>query len=171
MRLRRLLSSPMVGVRWTPPESRNRTDGLHRSPEIGPEESRPRGDLPAQAGEGSLYCVCPRDAHFHSLAMARRQRVFRHECGATHAPRRVNDCQFALGFESANLRKNRPDASGRYACSLTKCGRSTISRVAEEVGQEGSGLGNRPIKDVRDDSRFCSIARKASNRLIPNDPS
>jgi len=30
---------------------------------------------------------------------------------------RINDCQFALGFESASLRKNRPDASGRYDCS------------------------------------------------------
>jgi hypothetical protein len=26
--------------------------------------------------------------------------AFRRECGATHAPLRVNDCQFAHGFES-----------------------------------------------------------------------
>lgn len=67
-------------------------------PEIGPEESRPRDN------EGSLYCVCSRHAHFHSLGMVHRERVFPHECGATNAPLRVNDCQFALGFESANLR-------------------------------------------------------------------
>jgi hypothetical protein len=57
--------------------------------------------------EKSLYCVCPRGADFHSLAMFQCERVFRHECGATHAPLRVNDCQFALGFASANLSKNR----------------------------------------------------------------
>ena len=49
--------------------------------------------------------------------MVQRGRVFPPECGAADAPLRVNDCQFALGFESANLRKNRPDKSGRYACS------------------------------------------------------
>jgi hypothetical protein len=57
-------------------------------------------------------------ADFHSLAMVQRERVFRHECDATNAPVRVNDCPFALGFGSANLRKNRPDASGRYVCSI-----------------------------------------------------
>jgi hypothetical protein len=31
----------------------------------------------------------------------------RNERGATNAPLRVDDVQFALGFESANLRKNR----------------------------------------------------------------
>jgi hypothetical protein len=41
------------------------------------------------------------------LAMVRRERVFRYERGATHGPTRVKDCQFALGFETANLRKNR----------------------------------------------------------------
>jgi len=51
--------------------------------------------------------------------MVQRERVFRHECGATHAPLRVDDCQFALGFESANLKKNRPDASGRYLAQPT----------------------------------------------------
>jgi hypothetical protein len=35
------------------------------------------------------------DSDFHFLALA-----FRHERGATHAPLRVNDCQFALGLES-----------------------------------------------------------------------
>ena len=39
--------------------------------------------------------------------MVQRERVFRYERGATNAPLRVNDCQFALEFESANLRKNR----------------------------------------------------------------
>jgi hypothetical protein len=73
--------------------------------------------------EGTLYYVCPRGADSHSLAMARRQRVFRHECGAADAPLRINDCQFALGFECANLSKNRPDASGRYACSDLAMGR------------------------------------------------
>jgi hypothetical protein len=37
------------------------------------------------------------------------------ECGGTHAPLRVNDCQFALGFESANLRKNRRPQRRRSA--------------------------------------------------------
>jgi len=32
-----------------------------------------------------------------------RERVFRRERSATHAPLRVNDSQFAFGFESANL--------------------------------------------------------------------
>ena len=54
-------------------------------------------------------------ADFHSLAMVQRERVFRQERGATHGPLRVNDSRFALGFGSANPRKNRPDASGRYA--------------------------------------------------------
>ena len=35
--------------------------------------------------------------------MVQRERVFRHERGATNALLRVDDCQFALGFESANL--------------------------------------------------------------------
>jgi len=41
--------------------------------------------------------------------MVQRERVFRHERGATHAPLRVNTwpAEFALEFESANLRKNR----------------------------------------------------------------
>jgi hypothetical protein len=47
------------------------------------------------------------DADFQSLAMVQRERVFRRERGATNAPLRVNDYQFALGFESAKLRKNR----------------------------------------------------------------
>ena len=37
--------------------------------------------------------------------MVRRERLFRDDRDGTIAPRRVNDCQFALGFESANLRK------------------------------------------------------------------
>jgi hypothetical protein len=49
-------------------------------------------------------------------AMVVRERVFRHVCGATNAPPRVSDCQFALGFGSAKLRKDCPDAPGRYAC-------------------------------------------------------
>jgi hypothetical protein len=44
---------------------------------------------------------------FPALAIVQRERVFRHESGAIHTPLRVSDCQFALGFESANLRKNR----------------------------------------------------------------
>jgi hypothetical protein len=32
--------------------------------------------------------------------------MFRHDRCATHAPLRVNDGQYALGFESANLRKD-----------------------------------------------------------------
>jgi hypothetical protein len=40
------------------------------------------------------------------LAMVRDERVLRHHCGATNAPLRVNDCQFALGFENTNMRKN-----------------------------------------------------------------
>ncbi len=47
-----------------------------------------------------------RRAPAHRLAMVRRERLLRHACGATNAPLRVDDCQFALGFESANLRKN-----------------------------------------------------------------
>ena len=36
--------------------------------------------------------------------MVQRERVLRYDLGATNAPLRVNDCQFALGFESANLK-------------------------------------------------------------------
>jgi len=41
-----------------------------------------------------------RRAPIHGLAMVRRERVLRHERGATDAPLRVNDCQFAIEFES-----------------------------------------------------------------------
>jgi hypothetical protein len=40
------------------------------------------------------------------LPMARRYRVFRYHGAATHTPLRVNDCQFVLGSESANMRKS-----------------------------------------------------------------
>jgi hypothetical protein len=43
--------------------------------------------------------------------MVPRERVLRHERGATHAPLRVDDGQFALEFESVNLRKNRSPAT------------------------------------------------------------
>jgi hypothetical protein len=60
----------------------------------------------------------------HGLAMVRRERVLRHERAATHAPLRVNDYQFALGFESTNLRKNRGPPRRRSALRLlfTICG-------------------------------------------------
>jgi hypothetical protein len=51
----------------------------------------------------SSPCVSSNGADFYCPAMVQRERVFRHECGATHAPLRVDDWQFALGFESANL--------------------------------------------------------------------
>ena len=57
-------------------------------------------------------------ADFHSLAMAPRERVLRHERGATNAPLRVDGCQFALRFESANLRKKRRPQRRRSALRL-----------------------------------------------------
>ena len=47
--------------------------------------------------------------------MLQRERLLRHERGATHASLRVDDGQFALGLESANLSKNRrpPARAGR----------------------------------------------------------
>jgi ABC-type uncharacterized transport system YnjBCD permease subunit len=39
--------------------------------------------------------------------MVQRERVFRYERGPTNAPLWVNDCQFAIGFESANLKESR----------------------------------------------------------------
>ena len=39
--------------------------------------------------------------------MVARERVLKRQRGATNAPLRVDDCRFAPGFESANLRKNR----------------------------------------------------------------
>jgi len=67
---------------------------------------------------GSLSSRCARssEADLLCLAMVQRKRLLRRGCGATHSPARVNDCQFVLGFESANLRKNRRDKSGRCAC-------------------------------------------------------
>jgi hypothetical protein len=38
--------------------------------------------------------------------MVQRERLLRHERDATHVLLRVDNCQFALGFESANLRKS-----------------------------------------------------------------
>jgi hypothetical protein len=66
------------------------------------------------------------DADFQSLAMAQRERIFRPERGATIAPLRVNDCQFALGFGSANLRKKcRPQGRKSALCLLLAIGDST----------------------------------------------
>ena len=65
--------------------------------------------------EGSLYYVCPHGADSHSLAMVEHERVFPHERCVTHAPLRVNDCQSAFGFESANLKGQRPDASRHWS--------------------------------------------------------
>jgi hypothetical protein len=53
-----------------------------------------------------------RRSSVHGLAMVQRESAFRHKCGATNAPLRVDDCQFALAFESANLRKNRRQRQG-----------------------------------------------------------
>ena len=55
----------------------------------------------------SSGCACPGDVDFRSLLLLQRERVFPHKRGATNAPLRGDDCQFAFGFESANLRKNR----------------------------------------------------------------
>jgi hypothetical protein len=80
--------------------------------------SLPVGPPPAMAGRPgrgkpcTVWCRAspgPRVyiPYLDSTAMLPHERVFRHERGATHAPLRVDDCQFALGFESANLSKNR----------------------------------------------------------------
>ena len=68
---------------------------------------------------GSLHrSHATRRAPIDGLAMVRRERVSRHECGATHAPLRVNDCQFALEFESANLRKTQRPQKRKSALRL-----------------------------------------------------
>jgi hypothetical protein len=56
--------------------------------------------------------------YLDSAAMLPRERLLRHERSATHAPLRVDDCQFAIGFESANLRKNRRPPRRRCALRL-----------------------------------------------------
>jgi hypothetical protein len=53
-------------------------------------------------------CELPRQL----LAIVGRERVLQNACGAADAPLRVDDCQFALGFESSNLSKNRRSQSG-----------------------------------------------------------
>ena len=52
---------------------------------------------------------------FHSLAMLPREQALRHERRATNAPLRGDDCQFAPGFKSANLRKTRRPQRRRSA--------------------------------------------------------
>jgi hypothetical protein len=71
--------------------------------------------LPVRDWSYSSWCAHSSGAGFHSLAMVPRERALRHERGVTNAPLRVDDGQFALGFESANLRKNRrpPARAGR----------------------------------------------------------
>ena len=61
--------------------------------------------------------------------MVLRERTLPHEPGAINAPQRVDDCDFALGLDSANLRKNRS--------SLARLGRSFDGKVA---GQLRGGL-------------------------------
>src|SRR5208337_1297508 len=76
-------------------------------------------------------------AGFHSLAMVPRERVLRHERSATNAPLRGDDGQFALGFQSANLRKNRrpPARAGRRsALRLLHDLRRKPPAVAENTG-------------------------------------
>ena len=60
-------------------------------------------------------CAYSNGGDVHSPAMVQPERVLWHARGATSAARRVDDRQFALGFESANLRKNRrpPARAGR----------------------------------------------------------
>jgi hypothetical protein len=60
------------------------SDGLHRSPEIGPEESRP-----AERRSISVLRLSQRRG-LPSLALVQRERVFPHECGETHALLRVS---------------------------------------------------------------------------------
>ncbi len=61
-----------------------------------------------------------------------------HARAATHAPLRVNDYQIALGFESANLRKNRGRQRWRSALRLLSFRRWVRSRhrVAEPSREE-----------------------------------
>ena len=47
-----------------------------------------------------VRCACPNDTDFHFLVMVGRERVFRHECGTTNAPLRVDYSpgELALGL-------------------------------------------------------------------------
>jgi len=56
--------------------------------------------------------------------MVPRERVLRHEWGPTNAPLRLDNFQFAVGFESANLRKN-------YACSYGSCNLRLFHRMSK----------------------------------------
>ena len=77
----------------------------------------------------SSRCAYSSGADFHALAMVPRERVLRHERGATNAPLRVDDGQFALGFESANLRKNRRPHRRRSAVRLLQFDKSGVPDV------------------------------------------
>ena len=68
--------------------------------------SLPVGPPPAVGGRLGRGKPRPYIPYLDSTALVPREPVLRHERGATNAPLRVDDCQFALGFESANLRKN-----------------------------------------------------------------
>ena len=90
-------------------------------------------------------------AGFHSLAMVPRERVLRHERSATNAPLRGDDGQFALGFQSANLRKNRrpPARAGRRsALRLLHDLRRKPPAVAENTGDFAKWLVRRDSKKV-----------------------
>jgi len=63
--------------------------------------------------------------------MVQRERVFRPERGTTHGPLRVSDCRFALGFESANLRKNREPEGRRSAPRLLPGKHLTVAMAGE----------------------------------------
>jgi hypothetical protein len=88
--------------------------------------------------------------------------VFRHECGATNAPLRVNDCQFALGFRSANLRKNRLKDGGLcYACF------EALGLNAERACRETVWLEHRQLLAEREDMEVIihTIERIHEDRL------
>jgi len=71
--------------------------------------------------------------------MIPRERVLRYERGATHAPLRVHDCQFVLGFQSANLRKNRrvekPSLCWNSGCSMEQF--DAVAEAAELADHSG----------------------------------
>ena len=123
----------LPSLEWVQPEQGRLTSefGLNQADGPGCDVSPPWGSKRGSVGPALLPCGFSSGADLHSLAMVQRERVFRHECSATNTPMRPNDCQFAPGFESANLRKNRRPQRRRYACFSTSSWPCSINQVSD----------------------------------------
>jgi len=82
--------------------------------------------------------------------MVPRERVFRHERGATHASLRVDNCQFAPGFESANMRKNRrPQGQTSPLCLLTVEFRPLVRDIQDQATVVAGAISGSPTSSSK----------------------